>query len=444
MACPLFLRIQFYRQYHTILYTVHLTIQRAAESCRKGAKAREAAKKVAKESIKSRLEKAIFPFGRQFYSPLQLFLFRLGLPLFLLGRYIVLHEEFFGTASSLSAALGFPFAVYIFPVVFSLLLLVPLLALVLALVLGRLSFGHLLYKLALPLLLLESLLFFSTLLQSSLTLETGPLLETGALFEENPSVALPLTQLLILFLLLIDLLAPSANLLSPNFSLHSDSNFSKFPDPDVAPDVIVETPTDSFAGRSVGNYPSPWLLFGSRFLLALCPLFWLPLLEQPPITLLAAQALLLLFSFEAALLPPTPLPFGGRAIVFYDGLCALCNYSVRWLRNEDRLQLFYFASLQGDTAKRLLPAEYRQGLASIVYYQKTEEKEQIFLRSLALLAIGRRLGGIVAILAWLARLLPAFLTDLLYNLLARHRYRLFGKHESCPLPDKRDRHLFLD
>jgi predicted DCC family thiol-disulfide oxidoreductase YuxK len=62
----------------------------------------------------------------------------------------------------------------------------------------------------------------------------------------------------------------------------------------------------------------------------------------------------------------------------------------------------------------------------------------------AALFVLRELGGSWRMLAALGRVLPKFLRDEAYNLVARNRYRVFGKFDACPLPDPKDRHKFLD
>lgn len=125
-------------------------------------------------------------------------------------------------------------------------------------------------------------------------------------------------------------------------------------------------------------------------------------------------------------------------IVFFDGVCGLCNSSVDFIQSEDHRHIFKFSPLQGDTARRILAAETLVDLKSIVY---VDEKGQ-YERSSAILRIGTRLGNLWTV-AWLGFLVPASLRNALYDFIARHRYRWFGKKEACRIPTAEERAYFL-
>ena len=125
-------------------------------------------------------------------------------------------------------------------------------------------------------------------------------------------------------------------------------------------------------------------------------------------------------------------------IVFYDGHCALCNGVVRWLLRRDRAGRLHYAPLQGDTARRLLPRAVSD-LDAIVYWRE----------GLPLTDTSSAIGTILGDLNWPWRVLsvvlwvPQTLRDWVYRELAARRYRLFGRYESCPLPDPTVRDRFL-
>jgi predicted DCC family thiol-disulfide oxidoreductase YuxK len=135
-----------------------------------------------------------------------------------------------------------------------------------------------------------------------------------------------------------------------------------------------------------------------------------------------------------------------RGLVLFDGVCVLCDSSVRWLLKADRDRRLTFAPLQGETARRVLdrhpeaPAELR----TIVYVRGfgSGSGERVYLRSDALAAVLQDLGGGYAVLA-LFRVLPRFLRDRLYDFIATHRYRWFGKLDACRLPEKGEEKRFL-
>ena len=128
----------------------------------------------------------------------------------------------------------------------------------------------------------------------------------------------------------------------------------------------------------------------------------------------------------------------GRQIIFFDGVCNLCNGFVDFLVTRDRDSRFQFASLQGETARRLLPEGSRE-LRSVVLLKDGE----IFEKSDAVLRVLVQLGGLYG---WsgLFRVLPAFFRDWIYDLVAANRYRIFGRRESCRLPDPGEKEKFLD
>ena len=136
-----------------------------------------------------------------------------------------------------------------------------------------------------------------------------------------------------------------------------------------------------------------------------------------------------------------------RPIVLYDGVCGLCNRAVRFVLKRDCQDRFRFASLQSEFAARILRRHGIQPGNLDTFYLVTDHAqpgEQLSERSEAAIAVLRELGGIWALAALPLRVLPTPIRDWGYNLVARHRYRVFGKYDVCPLPEAKDRHKFLD
>ncbi len=136
----------------------------------------------------------------------------------------------------------------------------------------------------------------------------------------------------------------------------------------------------------------------------------------------------------------------GVSIVFYDGVCALCNGSVRFLRKRDPEQRYYFASLQSEFAQRaLLPHSCEPDDLGTIYLltRYGESDELVVSHSRAIFRILRSLGGFWWLVSALD-VLPRGLLDFGYQLVVRNRYRVFGKYDACPLPSPEERHLFLD
>lgn len=119
--------------------------------------------------------------------------------------------------------------------------------------------------------------------------------------------------------------------------------------------------------------------------------------------------------------------------LFYDGHCALCHETVKFVINRDRTgAAFRFAPLQGETIRALVPVEQRAWLPdSIVIYTV---EGSLLARSDAIILILRRLGGGWRILGSLLAMVPRGLRDAVYDFIARVRYRIFGKRDDlCPI-----------
>jgi predicted DCC family thiol-disulfide oxidoreductase YuxK len=128
-------------------------------------------------------------------------------------------------------------------------------------------------------------------------------------------------------------------------------------------------------------------------------------------------------------------------ILFYDGHCGLCHRAVKFVLKHDRWgNAFRFAPLQGPTFQAQVPANRRASLPdSIVVLTQSGE---LLVRSNAFLHILRRLGGGWRRLAGALSVVPRPARDLVYDFVARIRYRIFGKRdELCPIapPDLRKR-----
>ena len=129
-----------------------------------------------------------------------------------------------------------------------------------------------------------------------------------------------------------------------------------------------------------------------------------------------------------------------NSIVFFDGVCGLCNHAVNFLMSKDRRAVLKFAPLQGKTAENLVPDVVRHDLNTFVF----ANNGRLHFRSGAMARILMRIGGIWRILGAMLWLIPWPLRDVGYRIVAILRYRLFGKHESCRLPTPEERSRFLD
>ncbi len=127
-------------------------------------------------------------------------------------------------------------------------------------------------------------------------------------------------------------------------------------------------------------------------------------------------------------------------IVFFDGVCGLCNHTVNWLLARDPDHRLRFAPLQGSTAERLVKSEIRNRLDTLVFVRDG----RTYVRTAAVSRMLMTLGGLWKVLGGLLWMIPWPIRDLGYRLVSRFRYRMFGKHESCRLPTPQERALFLD
>ena len=117
-----------------------------------------------------------------------------------------------------------------------------------------------------------------------------------------------------------------------------------------------------------------------------------------------------------------------RTIILFDGICNLCNASVRFILKHDNKNKFLFASLQSDAAhKLLLHFNYNNAkMMSIVLI----DDNKVYDKSTAILKIGEKLGSPWRLFYFFI-ILPKGFRDFVYNIIAKNRYRWFGKKESC-------------
>ena len=140
------------------------------------------------------------------------------------------------------------------------------------------------------------------------------------------------------------------------------------------------------------------------------------------------------------------MPESEKAIVLYDGVCGLCNHAVQFLLKRDRRDLLQFASLQSDFAARLLQrhrADHKSLDTVYAVLNYGEPNETLLAKGDAFLFFAGVIGGIWG-LARVGRIIPRPLRNWLYDFVARHRYQVFGKSETCMLPDPKQRHKFLE
>lgn len=128
-----------------------------------------------------------------------------------------------------------------------------------------------------------------------------------------------------------------------------------------------------------------------------------------------------------------------KKVIFFDGFCPLCNGFVDFALNRDIKHQFYFSSLQSITAKKLLQPQ-DLSLDSVVYF----EDEKVFKKSQAVLRILFYLGPYWSLLSIILSIFPRFISDFIYDIIAKNRYRFFGKYDTCRLPSIEQKNYFLE
>jgi predicted DCC family thiol-disulfide oxidoreductase YuxK len=136
-----------------------------------------------------------------------------------------------------------------------------------------------------------------------------------------------------------------------------------------------------------------------------------------------------------------PADAAAHPVVLFDGVCNLCNATVRFVVARDPAARFRFAPLQSAAGGSLLARSglAPRGLDSVVLV----DGGRAWQRSDAAIRIAAGLGG-----AWRLALaflvVPRPLRDALYDFIARNRYRWFGRHDACPVPTPEQRARFLE
>jgi len=134
-------------------------------------------------------------------------------------------------------------------------------------------------------------------------------------------------------------------------------------------------------------------------------------------------------------------------ILLYDGICGLCNRVNQFVLRRDAGAAFRFASLQSALAARVL-ARYGENPRDLdtfyVVVNSGEPGEYLKSRSDAAVFVMQTLGGFWRVVGSAVKLIPKFLRDWGYRLIARNRYRIFGRAEACFLPQPRYKDRFLD
>jgi predicted DCC family thiol-disulfide oxidoreductase YuxK len=134
-------------------------------------------------------------------------------------------------------------------------------------------------------------------------------------------------------------------------------------------------------------------------------------------------------------------------ILLYDGVCGLCNRQVQFILRRDLAGIFRFAALQSSFAAHILTrhgANPNDLNTVYVVIRYDEPAESLLSRSDAVIFVLKELGDAWRFAGFLLGLIPCPIRNWGYDLVARSRYRIFGRYDSCPLPAAETRSRFLD
>ena len=142
-------------------------------------------------------------------------------------------------------------------------------------------------------------------------------------------------------------------------------------------------------------------------------------------------------------MPDAPHSAPAQHVILFDGVCNLCNASVRFVLKRDPNSHFQFAALQSSAASKLLKEAGRAPESTDLSTIVLIEDGAVYTRSTAALRIARRLGGLWPMF-YAFIVVPRPLRDLGYRLIAHYRYRWFGRQDVCMVPTPEIRSRFLE
>jgi predicted DCC family thiol-disulfide oxidoreductase YuxK len=126
-------------------------------------------------------------------------------------------------------------------------------------------------------------------------------------------------------------------------------------------------------------------------------------------------------------------------IILFDGVCNLCNSTVMFLIKHDKNNQLHFAAQQTSAGERIIKQYHINDNHQSVIIIKNE---LVYFKADAIIEIGKLLTGWPRILL-VGVILPAFFRNWLYDLIAKNRYKFFGKREICSVPSKELEHKFI-
>ena len=124
-------------------------------------------------------------------------------------------------------------------------------------------------------------------------------------------------------------------------------------------------------------------------------------------------------------------------VIIYDGICVLCNKYIKWVLDKDKENLFLISNLQSKFTEEKFP-ELRK-IDSVAVIKKNGE---IVQKSKAVNHILKSINRLI-LLRTILNILPLSISNFFYDIVAKSRYRVFGKYDSCQLPEPEYKSRFI-
>ena len=128
-------------------------------------------------------------------------------------------------------------------------------------------------------------------------------------------------------------------------------------------------------------------------------------------------------------------------IILFDGVCNLCNKSVQRVLKNDKKNIFKLAALQSQVGQQLLQ-KYNLPLVNFGSFVLLQN-DKIYLKSTAALLVAKQLSGPIKLLYGFM-IVPVFIRNFLYDIIAKNRYKWFGKQATCMVPTDAIKDKFLN
>lgn len=130
-----------------------------------------------------------------------------------------------------------------------------------------------------------------------------------------------------------------------------------------------------------------------------------------------------------------------KKIILFDGICNLCDSSIQFIIKHDKKDIFRFVALQSEIGQEIIE-HIGIDIAKIDSILLYEPGKAYYYKAEAALKIAKELGGIYTAISWFS-ILPKFLTNSVYDYIARNRYKWYGKKDACMIPTPELKAKFL-